>query len=140
MLRPRMLAALAVLAAAAAPVAEAATSSNAKLWQNKSHSVVCGLETHVTKQATEVLCSAVGIPRARQQDVGDPFVQIAAKGRPQLVLISENSFVPTKIKTLARGTTWKSIGVTCKIASKTVTCSNGSAHGFTIGNHKYKAF
>jgi hypothetical protein len=55
-------------------------------------------------------------------------------------LISQDSWVTTTTKTLARGTTWKSIGVTCKIASKSVTCSNRSAHGFTIGNHKYKAF
>ena len=139
--RVRTIAAFGLLSAAAAPAALAATTSHAKLWQNKSGTVVCGIKIHATsKPATEVLCGSKGIPRA-PHGVGDPFVQIAAHGHPQLVLISQNSFVGTGTpKTLAKGATWSSLGVTCTIGAKTVKCENKSSHGFTIGNGKYVAF
>ena len=103
---------------------------------------MCGIEIHVVHQATELLCTMrPGVPRPKHGgNVGDPYVQIAATGLPQLVLISQDSYVTSKLKTLAPGTTWKSVGVTCTVASAIVTCSNGSRHGFTIGNHKYKSF
>jgi hypothetical protein len=142
MTRLRTLAGLTAIAAAAAPVAEAASPSNALLWQNKSKTVTCGVEIHVPKKpATEVLCAAKGIPRPKNGGpAGDPFVQIAANGRAQLVLISQASWVGTKTSTLANGSKWSRLGVTCTIGSPTVTCTNESRHGFTIGNRKYKAF
>ncbi len=66
---------------------------------------------------------------------------LAARGKPSLELISQDSYVPSaKTRTLATGAVWVARGVTCKVAVKTVTCTNGSHHGFTIGNRRYKSF
>jgi hypothetical protein len=139
MSRARTLGALTALTAAVAPAAAASITSHAKFWQNKSGSVACGVKIHPkSKPATLVLCGARGIPRAKH-GIGDPFVQIAAHGRPVLVLLSQDSFMGTATK-LASGTTWTSLGVTCTIGAKTATCKNESKHGFTIGNGKYKPF
>ena len=125
---------------AAIPATATATTSTAKLFQNPSKTATCGIEIHAAnKPATELLCSAKGIPRAKH-GVGDPFVQIAASGAPQLVLISQNSFVSPSLKTLSKGTLWKSIGVTCNIGSGTILCFNGDNRGFVIGNGKYRSF
>jgi hypothetical protein len=138
-LKPRVLAA-GVVAAAAIPGTAAATTSNAKLFQNPGKTAVCGIEIHPSHTpATQLLCSAKGIPRAKH-GIGDPFVQIAGTGSPQLVLISQNSYVTNTLKTLSKGTLWSSIGVTCNIGSGTILCFNGDNHGFVIGNGKYKSF
>jgi hypothetical protein len=138
-LKPRVLA-VGVLAAAAIPATAAAQTSNAKLFQNPSKTAVCGIKIHASHTpATELLCSAKGIPRAKR-GIGDPFVQIAATGSPQLVPISQDSYVSNTLKTLSKGTLWSSIGVTCNVGSRTILCFNGDNHGFVIGNGKYKSF
>lgn len=142
MLNVRLIAAVTVLAAAAAPAATAAaTTSNAKLFENPAETAVCGIKIHAAhKPATELLCSADGIPRASKHGVGDPFVQIGASGVPQLVLISQNSYVTQNLKSLSKGTLWTSVGVTCNIDTRTVLCFNGDNHGFVIGSGKYRSF
>jgi hypothetical protein len=129
------------VAAVAAPTV-ASAASTAKLWQNKAHTVTCGIEIHAPKKpADTLLCGARGIPRPKNGGpAGDPFVQITKRGRAQLVLISQASWVGKRTATLRTGATWSSVGVTCTIAAKTVTCKNKSRHGFTIGNRKYKSF
>ena len=135
-----VLAAAAVIGAAALPATAAAKTSNTQLFQNPSKTAVCGIEIHArNKPATELLCSATGIPRAKH-GVGDPFVQISATGSPQLVLISQNSYVTNNLKTLSKGTLWSSLGVTCNIGSNTILCFNGDNRGFVIGNKKYASF
>jgi len=132
--------AVGVLAAATIPAAAAAATSNAKLFQNPSKTAVCGIKIHRGHTpATDLLCSAKGIPRAKH-GIGDPFVQIAATGSPQLVLISQDSYVSNTLKTLSKGNLWSSIGVTCNVGSGTILCFNGDNHGFVIGNGKYKSF
>jgi hypothetical protein len=134
-------AAAALLAASAAPAtAGAAKTSNAKLFQNPSNTATCGVEIHAPgKPATQLLCVAKGLPRPKGP-VGDPFVQISAKGSPRLVLISQNSYISQSSKTLSKRTLWSSLGVTCNIGSGTILCFNGDNHGFVIGNGKYKSF
>jgi hypothetical protein len=128
------------LAVSAAPAVAAGGSSSALLWQNKSKSVVCGLRIGSPLAKAPLLCSARGIPRKPHGGpVGDPFVQLARTGKPQLELISQNEWRTNKIKTLANGTSWSRNGVSCSVG-KTVTCKNGAGHGFTIGNGKYKPF
>jgi hypothetical protein len=135
-----VLAAAAAIGAAALPATALAKTSNAQLFQNPTKTAVCGIEIHATnKPATELLCSATGIPRAKH-GVGDPFVQISATGSPQLVLISQNSYVSNNLKTLSKGTLSSSLGVTCNIGSNTILCFNGDNHGFVIGNKKYTSF
>ncbi|MGO9753706.1 MAG: hypothetical protein ACLP8S_11450 [Solirubrobacteraceae bacterium] len=132
--------AVGVLVAAAIPATAAATTSNANLFQNPSKTAVCGIEIHASHTpATELLCSAKGIPRTKH-GTGDPFVQIGATGSPELVLISQDSYVSNTLKTLPKGTLWSSIGVTCHIGSGTILCFNGDNHGFLIGNSKYRSF
>ncbi len=125
----------------AAPCAAAASDSHAKLWRNESGSVVCGIKIHQKgKRATTVLCSGKGIPRAKR-GVGDPFVQLSAHGKAELVLLSQDSFEASGTPaTLRTGSAWSSVGVTCTIRAKAVTCTNQSKHGFTIGSGKYKSF
>jgi hypothetical protein len=142
MTRRRVLAVVAVLSAAAVPVAAAKGPSTALLWQNAAKTATCGEEAHAkNKPATEVLCAATGIPRPKGAGkTGDPFVQIAANGKPQLVLLSQYSWEGHVVATLSKGASWKRLKVTCTVAKKTVKCTNTSAHGFTIGNGKYKSF
>lgn len=136
-----LLAGIGTIALIAAPVAAGkTTTSHALLFQNKARTMDCGVEAPLPgHQASLVLCSAAGIPRP-PGNVGDPFVQIGRQGKPKVVLVSQNEFETSKITTLKPGATWSNVGVTCKVASKTVTCKNASKHGFTIGNGKYKPF
>ncbi len=141
--RTRTLAGIAAgTVAIAAPAAIAATS-HVKTWENKKNSMICGLKiTAHGKQPNTVLCGAKGIPKPKgtpRTAPGDPYVQITKSGKPTLVLISQASFVSDHSVFLSNGTTWSSVGVTCKVGP-TVTCTNGSGHGFTIGNGKYKPF
>ncbi len=132
------LAALVALAAFAA--SSLAATSHAKFWQNKSKSVACGVKIHAPKKAaTLVICSSKGIPKGKK-GIGDPFVQIGKRGKAQLILQSQSPFEGSTPTTLSKGSTWSSLGVSCTVAAKTVTCMNSSNHGFTIGNGKYKSF
>jgi hypothetical protein len=132
-----------VVLAIGAPVAVAATTSKANFWRNKADTVTCGVEIHASnKPASRILCSAPGVPRPPHSNpnVGDPFVDIAATGSPRLVLLSQNSWVGTKTVTLAKGTLWNSLGVTCNVGPSSVLCFNTANHGFVIGNGKYRSF
>jgi hypothetical protein len=131
--------------AALVPVIASASASHAKTWDNKALTVTCGIEIHTGPKATEVLCSSPGVPAPKHTTSaeGDPgFVQLAAKGSPKTLRLSQNSFVqmgnPT---TLGHGVVWSSLGVTCNTGSgKTVLCFNGDNHGFVIGNGHYTSF
>jgi hypothetical protein len=138
----RRVAAPLILTGALLPAAAAAATSHAHLFQNKRETVVCGIEASALSR-TAVLCSARGVPRPPHSspNVGDPNVALSRTGRPKLVLISQDSYVPgAKIATLASGSVWMQRGVKCKVDAKTVTCSNPSRHGFTIGNGHYHSF
>jgi hypothetical protein len=135
------LAALGALALVTAPAAAASSPSHAPLWLNRAKTLDCGIALPALSKKL-VLCSGGGIPRPRHSDVneGDPFVQIAATGKPQLVLISQDVFAATKESTLASGSTWSSRGVTCQVVGKTALCFNRSNHGFLIGSGHYTSF
>ncbi len=137
----RLLVALtSITLAVSAPVAAAAVS-HAKLWQNKKQTVDCGIKIHpATKPASQLLCSAVGLPHPTKGFIGDPFVQISAHGKPHIVPISQNSFVSDKLVTLKNGQKWQGVGVSCVAQAKTVKCTNQSGHGFKIGHDLYKKF
>src|SRR5437763_7897037 len=77
-------------ASAAAPV------SHATSFVNKSGKVMCGVMIHATtKPASAVLCAAKGIPAPKHGGVGDSgFVSLSASGKPTLLRLSQNSFVP----------------------------------------------
>ncbi len=144
MLKLRLPLATAMLAAVAmaAPATASPAMSSVKLFQNPARTADCGIEIHAAhKPATEVLCSAAGIPRPKHGGpAGDPFVQIGATGSPKVVLISQDSFVGTTLHTLVKGTLWHSIGVTCNVGTNTILCFNGANHGFVIGHGKYRSF
>jgi hypothetical protein len=143
MQRSRTLATLAAIAAAAAPAAAAAstTTSHAKVWKNKANTVFCGVKIHIPgKPATLVLCQAKGIPGPKG-GIGDPAVQIGKNGRPHRVRISQCSWNScSRVKTLKTGARWSSLGVSCTVVRKLVTCQNKSRHGFAIGNGRYRSF
>jgi hypothetical protein len=128
-----------VLALVAIPATAAATTSTAQLFQNPSRTAICGIEIHPRSSPAELLCQATGVPRAKQGE-GDPAVQLGRTGKPQLLLMSQDSYISNKLKTLANGTAWSSGGITCDISTHTIRCSNTRRHGFTIGNGKYKPF
>ncbi len=138
----RLATGLSMLALAAVPAAAAAkaTTSHAKLFRNKANTVTCGIKLPLPSHTpTLVLCSAVGIPKAKT-GVGDPFVQIGRTGKPKLILVSQDEYETNTATKLSSGATWSNLGVTCKVSGKKVTCTNTSGHGFTIGNLKYKSF
>jgi hypothetical protein len=130
--------------AVAVPAVAAATasSSHATLWEIPSGKAVCGQDAHPAK---DLLCSAKNIPappHTTNQD-GDPgFVTLGGSGKPTLIRTSQYSFKnpSDKFTKLAAGTSWSLNGVTCTIATSSVTCKNGSGHGFTAGSGKYKSF
>lgn len=140
----RVLAVLVSLAATAAltPAALAAPLSKAIGFRSYTGRVTCGIEIHAPgKPATNVLCAAKGIPAPTHPGVGDPgFVQIGLLGRPQVLRLSQDSFVAGQTARLGRGRLWNQLGVTCHIALTTVMCFNGANHGFVIGNGRYLTF
>ncbi|MGI8712495.1 MAG: hypothetical protein ACR2NR_04785 [Solirubrobacteraceae bacterium] len=133
---------LAVGAAVVAPAASAAPISKATQFKTSNGRVTCGLEIHAPgKPATEVLCAARGIPAPKGNGVGDPgFVQLGVLGQPQVLRLSQDSFVAGPAVTLGRGRLWNQLGVTCHVALTAVLCFNGANRGFVIGNGRYRSF
>ena len=140
----RLAAAAATIAAiaAVAPAALAAPISKAIRFQSNGGRVTCGIEIHApSKPASDVLCAAKGIPAPTHPGVGDPgFVQISVLGQPQVLRLSQDSFVAGTTAKLGRGRLWNQLGVTCHVALTTVMCFNGGNHGFVIGNGHYRSF
>jgi hypothetical protein len=117
-------------------------TSHTAVWEDPALNVICGIENKVISQ-TRVLCQGPRVPRPPHStpSEGDPAVTLAATGKPQLVLISQDSYPPTAmVRDLGAGRTWSSRGVTCKISAHAVTCKNGAKHGFTFRNKHYKGF
>ncbi|MGP0050717.1 MAG: hypothetical protein ACLPZR_17985 [Solirubrobacteraceae bacterium] len=112
------------------------------MFQSTSGKVTCGIEIHApAAPATDVLCAARGIPAPKQAGVGDSgFVELGVLGEPQLLRLSQDSFVAGRSVTLGRGRLWNQLGVTCHVALTTVLCFNGDNHGFVIGNGHYTSF
>lgn len=137
-------AALAVVGVTAimfAAVAGAAPLSKAIRFTNHSGKVTCGIEIHAPgKPATQVLCAAKGIP-APPHGIGDGgFVEIGVLGKPQVLRLSQNSWVAGQTVRLGRGRLWNQLGVTCHMGAVTVMCFNGDNHGFVIGDGHYRRF
>jgi hypothetical protein len=138
--------AVAVGAVIVATTASAAQSnkpiSHAALWEDPGLNVVCGVENPALSR-TKVLCQGPGVPRPPHSspNEGDPAVTLAASGKPQLVLISQDSYIPgATARNLGAGRTWSSRGVRCTTSAHAVTCTNAKKHGFTLRNHHYKSF
>ena len=131
-----------LIAGAVAPVAGAAPISKAHAVAEPQPLGHVRIEIHApAKAATEVLCAARGIPAPKHGGSGDPgFVQLGLLGKPQVLRLGQDSFVPGKTATLGRGRLWNQLGVTCHVASSTVMCFNGDNHGFVIGNGHYLSF
>ena len=138
-----MSAALVAASASAAPGAGSAKpTSHAALWEDPGLNVLCGIENPVLSK-TKVLCQGTGVPRPPHSspNEGDPAVTLASVGKPHLVLISQDSYIPgASARTLGPGRTWSSRGVTCTTTAHAVTCKNAKKHGFTLRNHHYKSF
>jgi hypothetical protein len=135
------LTALAITVLATATVASVATAapiSKATQFQNQTGRVACGIA--IGKPATEILCSAKGIPAPKGKGVGDPFVEIGVLGKPKLVRLSQDSFAGKSFVKLGRGRLWNQLGVTCHLGLVKVLCFNGDNQGFVIGNGHYEAF
>jgi hypothetical protein len=140
--RLTFLAAAVIAVAALASAATAAPISKAVQFHSLKRGVTCGIEIHApSRPATEVLCSAKGVPPPKHGGIGDPgFVQLSVLGHPKLLRLSQDSFVAGKTVGLARGRLWNELGVTCHVAQTTVMCFNGDNHGFVIGNGRYRSF
>jgi hypothetical protein len=131
--------ALATGALATAPTAVGA--SHVALWHTAGLQVNCGIEMHAPgAKATEVLCSAAGIPTPKHGFGDGGFVQLAATGGPQTLRLSQDSFAGTNWRRLGQGTLWSALGVTCSIGQTTVLCFNRDNHGFVIGGGRYRSF
>ena len=125
--------------AAAAPALGG--ESHAALWHTHGQQVNCGIEIHAPNvKATEVLCSAAGIPTPKQGFGDGGFVQLAVTGSPQTLRLSQDSFVGSHSTLLRQGSLWGALGVTCNVGSATVLCFNSDNHGFVIGNGHYRSF
>jgi hypothetical protein len=116
-------------------------TSHVAVWEDPGLNVICGIENTVISK-TKVLCQGPGVPRPPHSSPheGDPGVTLAATGKPQLVLFSQDPYPSSATpRTLGSGRTWSSRGVTCKIGAHAVTCKNGTEHGITFRNGHYKA-
>jgi hypothetical protein len=127
---------------AVVPAAVAAPISKSTRFHTRNGKVTCGIMIHApSRPASRILCDAAGVPPPRHGGIGDPgFVSINLLGRPQLLRLSQNSFIPGRNATLGRGRLWNQLGVTCHVGATTVLCFNGANHGFIIGNGKYRSF
>jgi hypothetical protein len=67
-------------------------------------------------------------------------VQLGVLGQPQVLRLSQNSFIAGNAVKLGRGRLWNQLDVTCHMALSTVMCFNGANHGFVIGNGHYRSF
>jgi len=142
-------AAMTVVAVVVAPGAFAATPaaakkpvSHASLWEDPALNVICGVENPALSK-TKVLCQGPGVPRPPHSSPseGDPGVVLSASGSPQLVLISQDSYLQGAVaRNLGAGRTWRSRGVTCTTTAHAVSCKNAQKHGFKLRNHHYQAF
>jgi len=127
--------------ATGALAAPALGASHVALWHTAGLQVNCGIEIHVPgTKATEVLCSAAGIPTPKHGFGDGGFVQLAATAGPQTLRLSQDSFAGTSSKLLGQGTLWSALGVTCSISRTTVLCFNRDNHGFVIGGGRYRSF
>jgi hypothetical protein len=141
--RTRLLPVVAALVLAAVPAVATASTSHAKFWQPASRQIGCGIEIHAPSQpGNTLICSARGIPAPSSGPTdGDPgFVTLKASGAPVRIRTSQDSFEGTTPTTLPSGSTWSSIGITCKLTASSVRCTNRSGHGFKITTHGYTAF
>jgi hypothetical protein len=132
----------AITTTGASAASDAATVSHTPVWEDPGLSLICGIENDVLSK-TKVLCQGTGVPRPAHSSLeeGDPAVTLAAEGKPQLVLISQDSYPPhASARRLGAGRTWSSRGVTCTISAHAVTCRNAQKHGFTLTDHRYRAF
>jgi hypothetical protein len=135
------LAAATVAVAALATAAPSLGASHASLWHTSGDQVNCGIEIHVPgTRATEVLCSARGIPTPKKGFGDGGFVQLAATGSPRPLRLSQNSFAGSGSTVLRSGALWSALGVTCHVGPATVMCFNADNHGFVIGNGHYRSF
>ena len=136
-----MLAATVATGALVAATPALAGESHAALWHTHGQTVNCGIEIHAPNvKASEILCSAAGIPTPKQGFGDGGFVQLAATGGPQTLRLSQDSFVGTDSRLLGQGTLWSALGVTCSVGPSTVLCLNRGNHGFVIGNGHYRSF
>lgn len=128
--------------AAASGVPLTKPTSHTAVWEDPALNVICGIENKVISK-TKVLCQGPRVPRPPHStpSEGDPAVTLAATGKPQLVLISQDSYPSTATpRTLGAGRTWSARGVTCRIGTHDVTCRNGANHGITFRNGHYTSF
>jgi hypothetical protein len=143
MRNPKLLATAGVLAAAAIPavpaIAAAVNTSSARLFQEPTMHAGCGIAKHPgNTPASRLVCQGNGIPGPKT-GLG-PFVRLGASGSPQIVRFNQDPWAGGRLRTLSKGTLWRSFGVTCNIGASTILCFNTSNHGFVIGNGKYKPF
>jgi len=130
------------LATVASASPGARPTSHAALWEDPGLTVLCGVENPALSK-TKVLCQGTGVPRPPHSSPngGDPAVTLASTGKPRLVLISQNPYMPNAAAgTLGAGRTWSLRGVTCTTSAHALTCKNPSKHGFTLRNYHYKSF
>jgi hypothetical protein len=59
---------------------------------------------------------------------GGPQIDVPVLGQPQLVRLSQNSFVAGESVKLGRGRLWNQLGVTWQMALTAVMCFNGANH------------
>ena len=136
---------LAVLAASALVTAGVASarSSHARVWTSPDGAIACGYKIHPRNVApSELLCVSALIPApAGSRTPGDSgFVQLARRGRPQRLRLSQDSFVTARVAALKKHMTWSGLGITCAIGQNSVRCVNRAGHGFKITAFSYRAF
>jgi hypothetical protein len=136
----RVAATIGALAAVALP-GSALAASPPSHWSvgHGNSSVVCGEE--IGTPTKYVLCSARGLKLpSSKRNLGDPFIHVAGTGKAKIVPISQDSYFGKGGK-LPAGSTWKVLGVVCKVSSTSlVTCKNRDGHGFTLGATKPTIF
>jgi hypothetical protein len=133
-----------VLVAPAASVA-ATPVSHAPNFEPPNRMVACGLArvpgtrtdpgTGATLRGTwpGLQCSAPGLHRV-PHGIGDPFVQLGQGSvRARVVDLSQDDLLSGRAPArLAAGTVWRRDGISCRISATSVSCTNGSGHGFAL--------
>jgi hypothetical protein len=123
---------LTAAAIAAVPAIADAAVSHARLWNNATGTITCGLGI-VPPDTSAFLCGG---------GFKGGYAELGKTGKSRQVVIKEHepfTGLPPGAR-LAAGSTWSLDGISCTIAAKTVTCKNRSGHGFTISSTTDKKF
>jgi hypothetical protein len=132
---PILLAAAALLAALAVPVASAGagTTINSERFHAYHYRVACGVNV---QQLGGVTCYSPALPSTEL----DGYALIHKHGKVQLGERGDSPWAAGSDKLLKKGKRWARVGIVCARKPNAIRCHNRDGHGIRIAPKSYKTF